>query len=155
MEVSIIGLPKSGKTTIFNALTRGKANTEAYASSSLTPNIGVAKVPEPRLKVRAHIFTPKKITPAEIKYVDIGGSPKSFGKDEVIRGQYLNYLSTADSLLHIVRAFDEESVSYNENDINPKRDLASLDLELIISDISIINKRLDRIESALKGATSI
>ena len=155
MEVSIIGLPKSGKTTLFNALTRGKAATETYTSTTLTPNIGIAKVPEPRLHLLSTIFTPKKTTSAEIKYVDLGGTPRSYGKDEFIRGQYLNYLSTADSLLHVVQAFSADTAVYGDDDINPKRDLASLDLELIVSDISIIGKRLDRIENALKGARSM
>ena len=155
MEVSIIGLPKSGKTTIFNALTKGKAETRAYSSSSLTPNIGVAKVPEPRLKRLARTFTPKKTTPAEIKYVDIGGLPQSSGKDEVIHGHYFNYLSSADSLLHVVRGFSNGCISYHEGGIDTIRDLASLDLELTVSDISIIKKRLERIETGLKGAKVI
>jgi GTP-binding protein YchF len=155
LEVSIIGLPKSGKTTLFNALTRGKAATETYSSGKLSPNIGVAKVPEPRLQKLATIFTPKKMTPAEIKYVDLGGTPKSYGKNEVIRGQYLNYLGTADSLLHVVKAFSSDAVPHDNGDINPKRDLATLDLELAVSDIRIISKRLDRIENELKGARSM
>jgi GTP-binding protein YchF len=152
LEVSIIGLSKSGKTTIFNALTRGTADTKTYASATIAPNIGVAKVPDSRLETLAHIFTPKKTTPAEIKYVDIGGPSQSHKKDDLIHGQYLNYLSNADSLLHVVRAFDDEGISFSEHDADPARDLASLDLELIVSDISIIDRRLDRIESNLKGA---
>jgi GTP-binding protein YchF len=155
LEVSIIGLPKSGKTTLFNALTKGKADTESYTSPTLTPNIGVAKVPEPRLQLLSTIFTPRKITPAEIKYVDLGGTPRSYGKDDVIRGQYLNYLSTADSLIHVVQAFSIDTTIGGDNDNNPKRALASLDLELMVSDISIISRRLDRIETALKGARSM
>ncbi len=152
MEVSIIGLPKCGKTTIFNALTGGIADTRAYSSSSLNPNIGIAKVPDRRLETLTNIFKPEKITPAEIKYVDIGGLSRGYQKDEIIHGQYLNLLSNADSLLHIVRAFDSDGTSPGEHDADPVRDLSTLDLELIVSDVNIINRRLERIEINLKGA---
>lgn len=152
MEISIIGLPKCGKTTIFNALTGGTADTRAYSYSPLNPNIGIAKVPDQRLETLAHIFKPKKITPAEIKYVDICDLSQNFKKDEIIHGQYLNFLNNADSLLHIVRAFYSDSTLSGERDADPVRDLLSLDLELIVSDINIIERRLERIEINLKGA---
>ncbi len=154
MEISILGLPKSGKTTIFNALTRGKAETTAYASTSLMPNIGMCKVPEPRLEVLEHIFQPKKIIPAEIKYVDIAGTAKGHGKAEGISGQFLNYLSSADALIQVVRTFDDEKVPHVEGNIDPKRDMALMDLELIFSDLTIIEKRLGRLDTAIKAAKS-
>lgn len=80
MEICIIGLPKSGKTTIFNVLTKGKADTTTYATTALTPNIGVSKVPEPRMQVLDKIFHPKKVIPAEVKYVDIVGIAKDLGR---------------------------------------------------------------------------
>ena len=152
MEVCIIGLPKSGKTTIFNVLTRGKADIKAYATSTLAPNIGVSKVPEPRLEVLDRIFHPKKVTPAEVKYVDIVGIAKDFGKGEGIGGQFLNYLSNADALLHVVRAFEDENVPHIDGTINPKRDIATMNLELVFSDLAIIERRLKRLEDSLKGA---
>ena len=154
MEICIIGLPKSGKTTIFNALTKGKADTKAYASTSLTPNVGVSKVPEPRLQVLDRIFHPKKITPAEVKYVDIAGVAKGFGKDEGISGQFLSYLSNADALLQVVRAFEDDDLPHIDGSINPKRDIATMNLELVFSDLAIIEKRLKRLEDSLKGAKS-
>jgi GTP-binding protein YchF len=152
LEVCIIGLPKSGKTTIFNVLTRGKADTKAYATSTLAPNIGVSKVPEPRLEVLDRIFHPKKVTPAEVKYVDIVGIAKDFGKGEGISGQFLNYLSNADALLNVVRAFEDENVPHIDGTINPKRDIATMNLELVFSDLAIIERRLKRLEDSLKGA---
>jgi len=152
LEVCIIGLPKSGKTTIFNVLTRGKADIKAYATSTLAPNIGVSKVPEPRLEVLDRIFHPKKVTPAEVKYVDIVGIAKDFGKGEGIGGQFLNYLSNADALLHVVRAFEDENVPHIDGTINPKRDIATMNLELVFSDLAIIERRLKRLEDSLKGA---
>ena len=152
METTIIGLPKSGKTTIFNALTRGKAEVAAYAQAALAPNVGVAKVPEPRLKSLENIFQPKKVTPAEIKYVDIAGTSKGFGKGDGIGGQYLNYLSDADALLQVVRIFSNDNVPHIEGNIDPVRDISIMDLELIFSDLTIIERRMERIETSLKGA---
>ena len=152
MEICIVGLPKSGKTTIFNALTKGKADTATYTKTALTPNIGVSKVPEPRLQVLDSIFHPKKTTPAEVKYADIAGVAKGFDKGEGISGQFLNYLSSADALLHVVRAFEDENVPHIESSINPKRDIATMNLELVFSDLAIIERRLTRLEDSLKGA---
>jgi GTP-binding protein YchF len=152
MEICIIGLPKSGKTTIFNALTKGKADTTTYAATGIAPNIGIAKVPEPRLQALEKIFQPKKIMPAEVKYVDIVGIAKDFSKGEGISGNFLNYLSNADALLHIVRAFEDENVPHVEGEIDPKRDIATMNLELVFSDIAIIERRLKRLDDSLKGA---
>ncbi|MBM4446832.1 MAG: redox-regulated ATPase YchF [Chloroflexi bacterium] len=152
MEICIIGLPKSGKTTIFNALTKGKVDTKTYTTTALTPNFGVSKVPEPRLQFLDRIFHPKKITPTEVKYVDIAGVGKGSGKDEGISGQFLNYLSNADALLHVVRAFEDENMPHIDGSLNPKRDIASMNLELVFSDLAIIERRLKRLEDSLKGA---
>ncbi len=150
MKVAIIGIPKSGKTTIFNALTRGKVEVTAY-SSTLAPNTGVAKVPDSRLAVLEGIFQPKKTVPAEVSYTDIAGFIKGFGK-EGVGGELLNYLMTADALLQVVRAFDDNKVPHPEGSTEPKRDIASLDLELAISDLAIIERRLDKLETGLKAA---
>jgi GTP-binding protein YchF len=152
LEICIIGLPNSGKTTIFNALTKGKADTETYATTAATPNIGVSKVPESRLLVLDRIFHPKKITPAEVKYTDIAGAAKGLGKEEGIGGQFLNYLSNADALLQLVRAFEDENVPHVDGSVDPKRDIATMDLELVFSDLTIIDRRLKRLEDSLKGA---
>ncbi len=150
MKVAIIGLPTSGKTTIFNALTRGKAEVAAY-STTLAPNIGVAKVSDSRLSVLEGIFQPKKTVPAEVSYIDIAGSIKGFGK-EGAGGELLNYLTTADALLQVVRAFQDDKVPHPEGSIDPKRDMVSLDLELAISDLAIMERRLAKLEISLKGA---
>jgi GTP-binding protein YchF len=150
MKVAIIGIHKSGKTTIFNALTKGKAEVAAY-STTLAPNTGVAKVPDSRLSVLEGIFQPKKTVPAEVSYIDIAGSLKGFGK-EGPGGEFLSYLTTADALLHIVRTFKDDKVPHPEGSIEPKRDIASLDLELAISDLVIMERRLDKLETSLKAA---
>jgi GTP-binding protein YchF len=150
VKVAIIGIPESGKTSIFNALTRGKAEVAAY-SPTLAPNIGVAKVPDSRLSVLAGIFQPKKTVPAEVSYTDIAGSIKGFGKQGA-GGELLNYLTTADALLQVVRTFEDDQVPHPEGSIDPKRDIASLDLELALSDLDIMERRLDKLEASLKGA---
>ena len=150
MEIAIIGMPKSGKTTIFNALTRGKVEVAAY-SPTLAPNTGVAKVPDSRLSMLEGIFQPKKIVPAEVNYTDIAGAFKGFGR-EGVGGEFLNYLTTADALLQVVRTFEDAKVPHPEGSIDPKRDIASLDLELAISDTAIIERRLAKLEISLKGA---
>jgi len=150
MKVAIIGIPKSGKTTIFNALTKGKVEVAAY-SPALAPNTGVAKMPDSRLSVLEGIFQPKKTVPAEVSYTDIAGSLKGFGK-EGPGGEFLNYLTTADALLQVVRAFEDDKVPHPEGSIEPKRDIASLDLELAISDLAIMERRLDKLETSLKAA---
>ncbi len=154
MKVAIIGLAKSGKTTIFNTLTKGNAEVTAY-SSSLHPNIGIAKVPDPRILSLTETFRPKKSTPAEVNYVDIGASLKASSNKGEITGEVLNYLTTADALLQVVRTFEDKNIVHAEGSIDAERDISTLDLELAFSDLAIIEKRLNRIDSALKKAKVI
>jgi len=147
IDIGIIGLAKSGKTTIFNALTKGKADTRSPA-----PHIGIAKVPEPRLKVLADMLHPKKVVPAEVSYIDIGASVKGLDTDRAIGGQILNQLGNADALLNVARAFTDDSVPHVEGSIDVDRDIATNNLELAVYDSGIINQRLERIETSLKGA---
>ncbi|MDY6892592.1 MAG: redox-regulated ATPase YchF [Chloroflexota bacterium] len=152
MEIGIIGLPKCGKTTIFNALTRGNAQTGAYSSAALTPNIGVVKVPDPRLDRLTDLFKPRRTTPAEVTYIDIAAPAKGFGKDDGPGGQFLSYLSKVDALVHVVRAFRDEKLPHVEGSIDPERDIAAMNLELAFSDLAIIERRLERLTASLKGA---
>ncbi|MFA4836389.1 MAG: GTPase, partial [Dehalococcoidia bacterium] len=154
MELGIIGLPKSGKTTIFNALTRGKAETAAYITGTIAPNLGVVKVPDIRLTTLSGMFKPEKTTPAEVKYVDIGAPPKGFGKGEGISGEFLSHLSRADALIHVVRVFIDVGVPHINESINPQRDIDSMEMELAFSDMAIIERRMDRIRDTLKSAKS-
>lgn len=154
MEISIIGLTSSGKTTIFNALTKFSADSKPHPGAGLTINPAIAKVPDARVTRLSDIFHPKKTTPAEIKYVDIGGLSKGFGKEQGFAGQLLNTLSTADAILEVVRAFEDENIPHIEGKVDPLRDIETLDMELIFSDLTIIEKRLGRLESALKMGKS-
>jgi len=141
IDIGIIGLAKSGRTTIFNALTKGKADTKSPA-----PHIGIAKVPEPRLKVLADMLHPKRVVPAEVSYIDIGASVKATGS------QILNQLASADALIDVARAFINDSVPHVEGSIDVDRDIVTNNLELAVYDSGIISRRLERIETSLKGA---
>ncbi len=147
VNIGIIGLAKSGKTTVFNALTKGTAGTESPAA-----HVGVAKIPEPRLKELAAMLQPKRVVPAEASYIDIGASIKGLGKEKGISGQLLTQLSNVDALINVVRAFTDESIPHVEGSLDVERDIATIDLELAFSDLAIIERRLERIETSLKGA---
>jgi len=152
VDIGIIGLGKSGKTTVFNALTKSKADTGSYAAESASPHIGTAKVPEPRLQTLADMLNPKRVVPAEVRYIDIGASVKSLIKDKGIGGEMLNQLSNADTLINVVRAFADERIPHVEGSLDVARDIAMMNLELAFSDLAIIERRLERIELSLKGA---
>jgi GTP-binding protein YchF len=151
VDIGIIGLSKSGKTTIFNGLTKGKAATGGY-SAKASANIGMASVPDERLYQLAEIFHPKKIVHAEVKYIDIGASIKEMATDKGIGGQLLNQLSTVDVLVNVVRAFKDDSLPHPEGSLNVERDIEAMNLELAFSDLAIIEKRLERMEGSIKAA---
>ena len=151
VKTAIVGLSQSGKTTVFDALTKSKPALDAH-SASLRPNVGVAKVPDSRLSTLEGIFCPKKTVLAEVSYVDIGGSPRGVGSKGGVGGELLTHLSTADALLQVVRVFEDERVPHPDGSIDPRRDVATLDLELAFSDLAIIDRRLDKLNAALKGA---
>ena len=149
MEIGIIGLPQSGKTSIFNALTGlGGAGQGGHGDRAA---VGVAKVPDSRLQPLSELFNSRKIVQAEVKYFDVPLTPRGLGKGEGFGGKLLNVLSQADALLHVVRAFDEESIPHGEGSVDPIRDIEVLDLELTYSDLTILERKQERLEDALKG----
>ncbi len=152
MELGIIGLPKSGKTTVFNALTGSKAETGDFSSHQTAPNVGVIKVPDPRLDSLTGLLKPKRTVPAEITYVDIAVPSTGLGKQEGPRGQYLSQVSNTDALVHVVRAFESDTVPHVEGSVDPERDIATMSLELVFSDMAVIERRLARLKDSLKGA---
>lgn len=148
MKIAIIGLANSGKTTVFNALTRGTAETAAYSSGQMEPNLATVKVPDERLAVLAQMFKPRKVTYADVQYVDvagIGGGKPAGGLPPAL----LNYLASADALLHVVRAFEDPGVPHPEGTVDPRRDIQTVDLELTFSDLAIIEKRLNRLNAEI------
>jgi len=151
IDIGIIGLAQSGKTTVFNALTGGTAGT-GYTAETQAAHVGVARVPEPRLQTLAGMLQPKKVVPAEVRYTDIGASVKSLVAAKGIGGELLNRLESADALLNVVRAFPDESVPHPEGSLDVERDITAMNLELVFSDLAIIERRLERIEESLKAA---
>jgi GTP-binding protein YchF len=154
MKIAIIGLPNSGKTTIFNALTRGSAETTAYASGQLEPNVATVKVPDPRLSVLAQMFNPKKVTPADVQYVDVGGLSSGARQSGGLPPALLNFIGGADALLHVARAFEDEAVAHPEGSVNLARDVESVDLELAFSDLGIIERRLVKLNAEIGKMSS-
>jgi GTP-binding protein YchF len=150
VDIGIIGLAKSGKTTIFNALTGVKADIVSSA-----PHIGVTKIPDPRLEVLANMLHPKRVVPTEARYIDIGASVKGLVDGKGIGGQFLAELSNVDALIAVVRDFKDESIPHLEGSLDIERDIATIGLELAVSDLAIIERRLTRIAESLKGAKQL
>ena len=150
MQVAIVGLARSGKTTVFNTLTGGQAETGGFGGA--TVNVGVVKVPDDRLTKLTEMFKPKREVPADVTYVDLPAPPLSAdGREPAeIPADQLARLRTADELLHVVRAFDDPEILHPEGSVDPSRDVATLDLELIIADHDIVERRLERLEKATK-----
>ena len=153
MQITIIGLPYSGKTTIFNAATRGSAQVAQYSSAS-KPNIGVAKVPDTRLGALTQIYQPSKTTPAEITYVDLPAAPEGLGKTRGVSGEYLNQLQNADALAIVVRSFEDPSVPDGGDGVDAFRDIETMLYELTFADLEILDRRIERIEQSSKGSRS-
>ena len=149
MEIGIIGLPGSGKTTVFNALTRGRADVASYGGK---PNVGVALVPDARLDRLADLYAPRKRVPATVSYVDIPPPATPSGRTRGISGQYLNDLQRVDALLIVVRAFKDDAVLHVDGSVDPFRDVENMMLELLFSDLELLERRLQRLDENTKGA---
>ena len=154
MQIAIVGLAASGKTTVFNTLTRGHAETGGYGE--LTLNVGVVKVPDDRLDRLAEIFKPKKVVHADVTYADLPAPPPSseghVGTEE-LPAEHLARLRESDALLHVVRAFEDPSVPHPEGSVDPARDLERLDLEFILADLSMVDRRLERLAAGGRHGT--
>lgn len=151
MQLAIIGLPSSGKTTIFNAATRGSVEVASYSGSS-SPNFGVAKVPDSRLVPLTDIYRPSTTTSAEITYIDLPAAPAGLGRTRGISGEYLNHLQVADALVIVARAFEDPTVPDEGDGVDAFRDIDTMLYEMAFADMEILERRLDRIEQNSKGA---
>jgi hypothetical protein len=154
MQIAIVGLAGCGKTTVFNTLTRGHAETGGYGGLQL--NVGVVKVPDPRLGQLAEVFKPKKIVHADVTYVDLPAPPAStefhVGTEE-LPAEHLARLRDSDALLHVVRAWDDPARPHSSGSVDPARDLEQLDLEFILADLSMVDRRLERLKSSGRHGT--
>ena len=144
----VIGLPTAGKTTVFNALTRAEAQTGTFGAAGDEPNLATVKVPDPRLDRLTEMFRPERKVPADVQYLDVAGIAKGIA-EKGMSGQLLGHLAQADALLHVVRAFEDPDLAHPEGSVDPLRDVETLDLELLFSDLALVEKRLQRIAAQL------
>ncbi|MCX7624385.1 MAG: redox-regulated ATPase YchF [Thermomicrobium sp.] len=154
VQLVLIGLPQSGKTTVFNALTGAHAATGTFSGAEDEPNLATVKVPDPRLDVLTRMFKPRRTVPAEIQYWDVAGLAKGI-HERGLGGRLLGYLQQASALVHVVRAFDDPAVPHPEGSVDPLRDIATIDMELLFVDLAMVDKRLQRIRAMipkLRGA---
>lgn len=151
MKLGIVGLPNVGKSTLFNAITNAGAQSANYPFCTIEPNVGIVAVPDKRLDALAKMYEPEKFTPATIEFVDIAGLVKGASKGEGLGNKFLSNIREVDAIVHVVRCFENDDIIHVEGSIDPKRDIETIDLELILSDIEIIERKIDRTKKALKA----
>jgi len=155
LTIGIIGLPQSGKTTLFNALTKAGAPISGYATSTVQANIAVVQVPDPRLEPLAEIFNPEKVTYATVEFVDVAGigqaTQTATGKSEGLSAEFLGHIRNADALAIVLRTFENSNVPHIYGDVDPNRDLDSLNAELALTDLATVERRIERTTKAAKS----
>lgn len=155
MKLGIVGLPNVGKSTLFNSLTKAGAESANYPFCTIDPNVGIVTVPDERLNHLATLYNSEKVIPAVIEFVDIAGLVKGASKGEGLGNQFLSHIREVDAIVHVVRCFEDTNVIHVEGSIDPLRDIETINLELIFSDIEVLDRRLQKTQKGLKGDKSL
>ncbi|MBE6670057.1 MAG: redox-regulated ATPase YchF [Ruminococcaceae bacterium] len=151
MKMGIVGLPNVGKSTLFNALTNAGAQSANYPFCTIEPNVGMVSVPDRRLDTLAEMYSPEKYTPATIEFVDIAGLVKGASAGEGLGNKFLSHIREVDAIVHVVRCFDDGDIIHVEGSVDPVRDVETINMELIFSDVEMLERRADRVRKAMKG----
>ena len=151
MKLGIVGLPNVGKSTLFNAITNAGAEAANYPFCTIEPNVGMVTVPDTRLEWLRDVYQPKKFTPAVIEFVDIAGLVKGASKGEGLGNKFLSNIRATDAIVHVVRCFEDGNVTHVEGSTDPLRDIEIINLELIMADIEMVERRIDKAQKAAKG----
>ncbi len=151
MKLGIVGLPNVGKSTLFNAITNAGAEAANYPFCTIEPNVGMVTVPDKRLDKLAEMYDPEKFTPAVIEFVDIAGLVKGASQGEGLGNKFLSHIREVDAIAHVVRCFENSGIVHVDGSVDPMRDVDVINMELVISDIEIVDKRIDRVTKLMKG----
>lgn len=151
MKLGIVGLPNVGKSTLFNSLTKAGAESANYPFCTIDPNVGVVTVPDERLKVLCELYKSEKMTPAIIEFVDIAGLVRGASKGEGLGNQFLSNIREVDAIIHVVRCFDDTNVVHVDGSVDPRRDIETINLELIFSDLEVLERRISKTAKGAKN----
>ena len=151
MKLGIVGLPNVGKSTLFNSITKAGAECANYPFCTIEPNVGVVAVPDKRLDKLAQMYNPQKVTHAVIEFVDIAGLVKGASKGEGLGNKFLSHIRETDAICEVVRCFEDSNIVHVDGNVDPIRDIETINLELIFADLETVNKRLDKAKKNLKA----